>query len=283
MLRADHVSLRLGGTAILHNVSLSARAGQLTAIAGPNGSGKTTLLRALTGEFAAEGTITMDGLQVHPRHAMALAERRGVLPQAARLAFPFTVIEVVRIGHGAGRHAHRPDLPLHALGHVGLRHMAGRFYQDLSGGEQQRVQLARVLAQIWEPTGPDGPNWLFLDEPVSSLDIGHQLAVMRLVRDFAARGGGVVAVMHDLNLTAMFADRVVMMQSGHVAAKGPPATVITSETLSAIYDCDLKVSTLPRDGMPYLLPQAAGGDGSVRLFDSDIAISDFLVRNNMDC
>lgn len=260
MLRADHVSLRLGGTAILHDVSLSAHAGQLTAIAGPNSSGKTTLLRALTGEVAAQGTITMGGLPVHPRHAMALAARRGVLPQAARLAFSFTVIEVVRIGHGAGRFAHRPDLPLRALDHVGVRHMASRTYQDLSGGEQQRVQLARVLAQIWEPTGPDSPNWLFLDEPVSSLDIGHQLSVMRLARDFAARGGGVVTVMHDLDLTAMFADHVVMMQAGHVAARGTPETVITSATLSAIYECDLKVSTPPRDGSPYVLPHAAGDD-----------------------
>lgn len=259
MLRADHVSLRLGATPILHDVSLTARAGQLTAIAGPNGSGKTTLLRALTGEIAARGTIAMGGLPVHPRHAMALAPRRGVLPQAARLAFPFTVIEVVRIGHGAGRFAHRPDLPLRALGHVGLRHMADRQYQDLSGGEQQRVHLARVLAQIWEPLGPDGPNWLFLDEPVSSLDIGHQLAVMRLARDFAARGGGVVAVMHDLNLTAMFADRVVLMQAGRIAAQGPPGAVITSGTLSEVYGCDLAVSTPPRDGGPYLLPQAARG------------------------
>jgi len=257
MLHADHISLRLGGTPILHDISLTARAGQITGIAGPNGSGKTTLLRALTGEVAAEGAITMDGLPVHPRHAMALAARRGVLPQAARLAFPFTVIEVVRIGHGAGRFAHRPDLPLRALDQVGLRHMADRYYQDLSGGEQQRVQLARVLAQIWEPTGPEGPNWLFLDEPVSSLDIGQQLSVMRLARDFAAHGGGVVAVMHDLNLTAMFADHVVMMQAGHVAARGSPETVITSATLSAVYDCDLAVSTPPLADVPYLLPQAA--------------------------
>ena len=258
MLRADHVSLRLGGTAILHDVSLTARAGQLTAIAGPNGSGKTTLLRSLTGEVAAQGTITMGGLPVHPRHAMALAPRRGVLPQAARLAFPFTVIEVVRIGHGAGRFAHRPDLPMRALDHVGLRHMASRTYQDLSGGEQQRVQLARVLAQIWEPTGAAGPNWLFLDEPVASLDIGQQLAVMRIARGFAAQGGGVVAVMHDLNLTAMVADAVCVLASGRVAATGAPREVLTSEILSRVYDCDLRVSTAPAGDAPYLLPQASG-------------------------
>lgn len=257
MLSATGICLRLGGAPVLHDVSINARAGHLTTIAGPNGSGKTTLLRALTGDIATDGMITLDGLPVHPRHAMTLASRRGVLPQAARLAFPFTVIEVVRIGHGAGRFADRADLPLRALDRVGLRHLANRFYQDLSGGEQQRVQLARVLAQIWEPKGPDGPNWLFLDEPVSSLDIGQQLTVMRIARDFAARGGGVVAVMHDLNLTAMFADRVLMLHKGRIAAEGSAQAVLTSATLSAVYDCELSVSTPPRGGVPYLLPQAA--------------------------
>lgn len=257
MLHASEISVCLGGTPILQNVSLTARPGALTAIAGPNGSGKTTLLRALTAEIAAEGRITLDGLPVHPRHAPALAARRGVLPQATRLTFPFTVAEVVRIGQHAGRFADRPDLPGRALTHVGLGHMAHRVYQDLSGGEQQRVQLARVLAQIWAPVGPDGANWLFLDEPVSSLDIGHQLTVMRLARDFAARGGGVVAVMHDLNLTAMFADQVVMIHEGRIAAAGRVDEVITSRILSRVYDCDLRVNVTPSGDTPFLLPQSA--------------------------
>ena len=102
---------------------------------------------------------------------------------------------------------------LTALARVDLAGFEGRMYQELSGGEQQRVQLARVLCQVWTPVAEGRARYLFLDEPVSSLDIGHQLSVMRLARDFAARGGGVVAVMHDLNLTSMFADQVVMMQS----------------------------------------------------------------------
>jgi len=258
MLRAQDLHVEIGGTAILYAVDFTAISGAVTAIVGPNGSGKTTLLRALTGEIAAQGTRRLDDIPIRPGNASALAARRGVLPQSSRLAFPFTVEEVVRMGQLAGRFADRDGLVARALDRVGLRHMTGRIHQDLSGGEQQRVQLARVLAQIWEPTGATGPNWLFLDEPVASLDIGQQLAVMRIAQDFARAGGGVVAVMHDLNLTAMFADAVCVLDAGRIAATGPPSEVLTSTILSRVYGCDLRVSTLPPGDIPYLLPQASG-------------------------
>lgn len=257
MLCAQAITLAIGGKPILRDVSLCARAGEITAIVGPNGSGKTSLLRVLTGETAAAGRVRLGPLEVHPRTATALAARRGVLPQATRIAFPFTVIELVRIGHGAAQYAARADIPDRALARVGLAHLTNRFYQDLSGGEQQRVQLARVLAQVWEPMGSAGANWLFLDEPVSSLDIGQQLSVMQTARDFVQAGGGVVAVMHDLNLTAMFADHVVVMQSGRIAGAGRPQEVLTSATLSAVYGCALRISTPPSADVPYLLPQSA--------------------------
>ena len=161
MLHARDLSVGIDGTAILTSVDLAARPGAVTAIVGPNGSGKTTLLRALTGEIAGSGTCTLDGLPICPRNAAALAARRGVLPQSSRLAFPFTVEEVVRMGQLAGRYADRPGIVARALDRVGLRHMAGRIHQDLSGGEQQRAQLARVLAQIWEPTAPTAPTGCF--------------------------------------------------------------------------------------------------------------------------
>ena len=259
MLRAHGITVQAGGVSILRGIDFTAAAGAVTAIVGPNGSGKTTLLRALTGEIAARGAVTLDGLVVHAGNAVALASRRAVLPQATHLAFPFKVIEVVRIGHLAGPHAARPGVPVQALQTVDMGHMAQRFYQDLSGGEQQRVQLARVLAQVWAPAGRDGANWLFLDEPVSSLDIGHQLGVMRLAADFAANGGGVVSVMHDLNLTAMFAHKVCMLTQGTVAATGGVHDVLTSDVLSDVYDCALQVSRPPVADIPYILPQSACG------------------------
>ena len=117
--------------------------------------------------------------------------------------------------------------------------------------------LARVLAQVWEPVADGQPRWLFLDEPVSSLDIGHQLQVMDRARDFARQGGGVIAVMHDLNLTALYADQVIVLAEGRAIATGSPTTVLTDDILSRAYGCQLRVSAPPPVGVPYILPHAA--------------------------
>lgn len=253
----QNIRVALGRSPILHDVDFSAQAGQMTAIVGPNGSGKSTLLRALSGEVAFSGRVAINGRDISVLKGWELAGMRAVLPQAATLAFPFTVIEVIRLGLSAGVSAGRDHLPIRALEAVGLAGYGGRFYQELSGGEAQRVQLARVLTQVWEPVAQGMPRWLLLDEPVSSLDIGHQLMVMELMRDYAARGGGVVAVMHDLNLTAMFADAVTMVHCGEIAATGTPAEVLTDAILSQAYCCNLRVNCEPPQGGTWLLPHAA--------------------------
>lgn len=253
----QEIQVSLGRRTILQGVDFTARSGQITAIVGPNGSGKSTLLRALCGEVAYSGRVAINGRDTARTKGWQLAAMRAVLPQAATLAFPFTVIEVIRLGLTAGVLAGRDHLPLRALEAVGLAGYGGRLYQELSGGEAQRVQLARVLTQVWEPVAHGQPCWLLLDEPVSSLDIGHQLMVMDLVRDYAARGGGVIAVMHDLNLTAMFADAVTMVQHGTIVATGTPAEVLTDATLSCAYGCNLRVNCEPCPGATWLLPHAA--------------------------
>ncbi|WP_081536310.1 heme ABC transporter ATP-binding protein [Rhodovulum sp. P5] len=257
MLEAIGITLRLGGREILNAVEFHARPGEITAIVGPNGSGKTTLLRALTGDLSHEGQVRLNGRDLASLRPWALAALRGVLPQATPLAFPFTAAEVVRLGLTAGIEAAETDRVAAALARVGLAGFEGRYYQELSGGEQQRVQLARVLVQVWNPTAHGAPRWLFLDEPVSSLDIGHQLQVMRIARDFADQGGGVVAVMHDLNLTAMFADAVTLLAEGRVLGHGGPHDVLCDALLSRAYRCAIRMNTTPREG-PYLLPHAAG-------------------------
>ena len=256
MLTATNLTIRIGQSAILSAVDFQARAGAITAIVGPNGSGKTTLLRALTGEIAAEGEISLNGTRLAGTRPARLAAIRAVLPQATPLAFPFLVGEVVRLGLTAGLSAHDPNVAAQALAAVGLTGFANRFYQQLSGGEQQRVQLARVMAQVWVPLGPDGPRWLFLDEPVASLDIGHQLMVMNIARGYADAGGGVVAVMHDLNLTAMFADSVALLSEGRILGTGKPADILTDTLLSRAYRCTLRVNTPPAQGT-FILPHSA--------------------------
>ncbi|WBU60985.1 heme ABC transporter ATP-binding protein [Paracoccus albus] len=258
-LIARSLRVRLGRRDVLHSVDMTARAGQLTAIIGPNGSGKTTLLRALTGEIGADGgSVALNGGDIAGMEPSELAAMRAVLPQHSALSFPFTATEIVRIGltQSAQGEAERTALIRAALSAVDLPGHAGRLYQEMSGGEQQRIQLARALAQVWRPETENGPSWLLLDEPVSSLDIAHQLSIMNLAADYARRGGGVVAVMHDLNLTAMFADHVVLLQKGRVIGHGTPRDVLTDELLSEAYGCRLAVSQTPAEGV-WLLPQTA--------------------------
>lgn len=242
-LVVDSVSVSAGKVPIVRDLSFKALAGEVLAIIGPSGSGKTTLMRAMTGEMAYRGTISLGGLEVRGPAPEVLACQRGVLPQASQISFPLNVAEVVGLGliDGQRDRQARKRRIAEALGRVGLSGFEGRTYQDLSGGEQQRVQLARVLCQVWEPLDPVGaPRWLFLDEPVSSLDIKHQYQIMRLARDYAVKGGGVVAVLHDLNLTAAFADRVLVMRAGEGLAFGPRDEVMRPELLSVAYDFPLE-------------------------------------------
>jgi iron complex transport system ATP-binding protein len=260
MIELSGVSVRLSGKTIVYDVGFTAEAGRMTAIAGPNGSGKTTIMKAVSGELSYEGSIRINGHDVNALEPWQLAAIRGVLPQASVISFPFTVREVVRMGLTSGLNrnpAKAQQIAATALASVDLSGYEGRFYQQLSGGEQQRVQLARVLCQIAEPATEGEPNWLLLDEPVSSLDISHQLTIMRLARKFCDEGGGVIAVMHDLNLTALFADRILLMQSGRMAASGSVHEVLTDDTMQSVFGCALRVNALPADDTPFVLAHSA--------------------------
>lgn len=256
-LIAENIRVSYHKREALRGVSLTALPGEVTAIVGPNGSGKSTLLGAITASLTFQGQISLNGRDIGTMKPWELAAQRAVLPQASRLAFPFTVIEVVRLGLQSGTGGDRPEVPMRALARVGLAHCANRTFHELSGGEAQRVMLARVLAQVWVPVEDGQPRWLLLDEPVSSLDIAHQLQVMEIARGFARAGGGVVAVMHDLNLTALFADRVAVLAEGQRLAFGALGDVLTDEILSCAYGCALRVSAPPPPGIPYILPHAA--------------------------
>ena len=256
-LIAQDIHVAFGKRDVLRGVNLTALPGELTAIVGPNGSGKSTLLGAITASLPFRGRVSLSGRDISVMKPWELAAQRAVLPQASLLAFPFTVIEVVRLGLQSGTAGGRSEVPMQALARVGLAHHAGRTFQELSGGEAQRAMLARVLAQVWAPVENGQPRWLLLDEPVSSLDIAHQLQVMEIARDFARAGGGVIAVMHDLNLTALYADRVAVLAEGQRLALGTPSDVLTNDTLSRAYGCALRVSTPPPSDIPYLLPHAA--------------------------
>ncbi|MDI7860703.1 heme ABC transporter ATP-binding protein [Rhizobiaceae bacterium n13] len=260
MIEVSNLVIRLGGRTVVDDVTFTARPGELTAIAGPNGSGKTTTMKAVSGELRHGGSVRINGHEVSTLAPWQLSTMRGVLPQASVISFPFTVHEVVAMGLTSGTNK-RPEqaarMAAEALAAVDLAGFAGRFYQELSGGEQQRVQLARVLCQIPEPVSDGAPCWLLLDEPVSSLDISHQLTIMRLARDFCRRGGGVIAVMHDLNLTALFADQMILLKAGRLASAGSPREVMTDNQMCDVFGCRLRVNTVPSDDTPFVLAHSA--------------------------
>ncbi|MGE0282215.1 MAG: heme ABC transporter ATP-binding protein [Rhizobiaceae bacterium] len=260
MIEGRAISISFGSKSIVNNVDFAAYPGELTAIVGPNGSGKTTLLRALCGELPYRGRISFNGRDLSAMLPISQASLRAVLPQETTLSFPFTVREIVKLGliggYAGTEKESTEDLPEQALAAVDLAGFAGRFYQELSGGERQRVQLARVLCQVWCPVVAGQPRYLLLDEPVSSLDIKHQLTIMNIARDFARRGGGVVAILHDLNLTAMYADKVLVLQQGRHLAFGTPASILDDDLIQRAFNCGLRVGVLPRHGTPFVLPQS---------------------------
>lgn len=253
-------SVSLGGKTLLHPADLTIKAGELVVIVGPNGAGKSTLMKLLTGDHAAaSGQVRYDAEPLEKWPIAEMAARRAVMPQSDQLSFPFTVLEVVQLG--ARLFAANPrevkQRAIDALRKVDLAGYEGRFYQELSGGEQQRVQLARVLCQVWEPLADAIPRYLFLDEPTASLDIRHQLDIMTLARDFVARGGGCVAILHDLNLAAMFADRLLVISRGHIVADGPPGEILTDQLMLDVFAVPIRVSQLPSPtDIPFILPQS---------------------------
>ncbi|TDC45722.1 heme ABC transporter ATP-binding protein [Jiangella ureilytica] len=249
---ADGVSVVLGGARVLDDVSVEVRAGEVLALVGPNGAGKSTLLSALTGDVAvAAGSVTLHGEPLRAWSATESAMRRAVLLQQVRLSFPFTVAEVVEMGRapwaGTAFEDSDDEAVRSALAEADVTQFAARRFTSLSGGEQARVALARVLAQR---TG-----LLLLDEPTAALDLRHQELVLGVARTRAATGVAVVVVLHDLNLAAAHADRVAVLAGGRVVATGPPAEVLGGALLTDVYEHDVEVIAHPRTGAPVILPR----------------------------
>ena len=237
----------------LDGVSLDAPRGRLTAVVGPNGSGKSTLVRALVGRVAlSRGAIRVDGAPVERGTRRALATRVAVVTQREEPAFPLGVREYVALGRyphlGLWRAHARPDVVAvdDAIALTETAALAQRAITELSGGEWQRVRLARAIAQ--------GGEAIVLDEPTTFLDIAHEMAVFELLSRLAREGHAVLLVSHQLNLVARFADRIVLLHHGQVAAAGTPTEVMQGSVLERVYDWPLVVTRDPAVGAPSLVP-----------------------------
>jgi iron complex transport system ATP-binding protein len=252
MLEASNVTFRVGNKALISEVSVSFAPGMFHLIIGPNGAGKSTLIKLLARLLRPHtGKVEYEGTDVRQQSEAALAKRRAVLSQAVEVAFPLTVREVVMMG----RYPHfgvRPgtvdeEIANELMEFFDVTEFSDRNYQTLSGGERQRVNFARVLAQLWRAgsgssTVPDSPptlsscRYLFLDEPLTFLDIHHQIAFMKKVRGFADAPDVVtVGVVHDLNLAARFADQIVLLNQGRVVATGTALEVLTTDHIRDVF------------------------------------------------
>ena len=260
MLQACDIRVDLGQATVLHGVSLSVTAGEIVAVLGPNGAGKSTLLTVLSGALTPRtGHASLEDRPLAKWAPQALARKRAVLPQHSELAFSFRVLEVVLLGRSphAGISSREKDLAIAkaALMETEANHLTDRIYTTLSGGERQRVQMARILAQIDFSATKDhiADRYLLLDEPTSSLDLAHQHATLETARRAADRGIGVMAILHDLNLAAMYADRIVVLHEGRVAAEGAPEDVLTEAMVHHAFDLSVSITRHPTRGCPHVI------------------------------
>jgi len=258
MIALTDVTVRIADAMLVEDVSAEVRAGRFTAVVGPNGAGKTTLLRVASGELRpAEGAVRLDGTPLPDLPECEQARRRAVLPQHSQLHFAFSVLEVVLMGRTP--HLNGTESPSDwavaeaALDAVGMADFAERSFPTLSGGEAQRVHLARALAQIWDPP-ESGNRYLLLDEPTASLDLAYQHDVLQTARDLADAGTGVLAVLHDLNLAAQYADDVIILHEGRAFEQGPPDEVLTAEVIRDVFGIPVCILPHPTQPCPLIVP-----------------------------
>lgn len=240
----------------LDGVSLAAPRRQLTAVVGPNGSGKSTLVRALVGRAPlSRGVMRVNDVVVTAGTRRTLATQVAVVTQREEPAFPLAVRDYVGLGRyphlGLWRGRTKADVAAvdAAIAATETGALAHRVITELSGGEWQRVRLARALAQ--------GGDAIVLDEPTTFLDVGHEMAMFELLSRLALEGRAVLLVSHQLNLVARFADRIVLLHDGRVAAHGTPADVMQGAVLERVYDWPLVVTRDPAVGAPALVPLRA--------------------------
>ena len=238
LLQAQNIGVRVGAKALIEGISLALAPGEFLAVLGPNGAGKSTLLGAIAGDRAvASGAVLLDDKPIGQWNKLALARRRAVLPQHSAVAFDFTGMQIAALGLLAHRdrlsERQMRALAERALDETEALAFADRPYTVLSGGERQRVQLARVLAQC--DADPSVQPFLLLDEPITGLDLAHQHAALASARRRADRGTGVLAVLHDINMAARYAERVAILENGRLSALGASGAMLTPERLSAVF------------------------------------------------
>jgi iron complex transport system ATP-binding protein len=261
-LAINKLSFNYGEIQVLKDVALEVNSGEMLGIVGPNGSGKSTLLKCINRILKTkQNTVLIDGEDASKINLKALSKMMGYVPQSSTSTFPFTVFDIVLMGRKPYIHWSLSDrdneIVAETLDFLGIGKLAMRHYNELSGGEQQKVIIARALAQQ--------PQILLLDEPTSSLDIKHQLEILCILKSLAkTKNCSVIVAMHDLNLAGRFSDRMLMLKQGCIFAVGTPDAVLTEENIESIYGIKARVTSSVL-GRPQVTPLISEFNGTRNL------------------
>jgi len=253
-LQLEELDVRISQDLSLSNISFQIHAGEVAAIIGPNGAGKTSLLRAICNELDRQsGALKFNGRDMAAWKLSERAKLLAILPQRSVLDFPFSVSEVVSLGRIPHSSSQQQNAIIveQALELVDCLQFTDRLFLSLSGGEKQRVQLARVAAQIWERQSLH--RCLILDEPSASLDLAHQEMIAKMIRFFAEQGVAIVTVLHDLNLASQCADKLLVLKDGSAIAQGRPVEVLSENLISEAFNVHAQLTTASKDGAPRII------------------------------
>jgi iron complex transport system ATP-binding protein len=257
MLKTEKIYYSIGKKLVLSNITVEFHPGEFNMILGPNGSGKSSFLKIFSGEtHGYDGSVLYGGEKISHLKKEELAKSRAVMSQQPDLSFPLMVDEVVMMG----RYPHfifnpgKKDEAIcdEVIERMNLTSFRERNYLTLSGGEKQRVQYARVLAQIWEKP-KTGFRYLFLDEPLTSLDINYQQEFLQIAREFTKDDTVLVAVMHDINLAIQYADKLFFLKQGELAAHGRPKDILTEELIQKVFDVRTTLINNPLTNNPLVI------------------------------
>ncbi|QNK61248.1 heme ABC transporter ATP-binding protein [Pedobacter sp. PAMC26386] len=255
MIQVKNITYQIGKKELVKDLSFEVKPGELLAVLGANGAGKSTLMKLLCREITpVYGDIMLRGQNLKQYKLPELAKIRAVLAQQNTISISFVVNELVMMGryphfeHQPG--PHDAEIVKKVMEETGITHLSGRDYNTLSGGEQQRVQLSRVLAQIYDC--PDA--CLFLDEPTNGLDLLYQQQVMELARRLADRGYCVICILHDINFASRFADKILMLKDGQKVAMGAPLEVINCENIHETFSINVKLMACEGYSCPLVIP-----------------------------
>ena len=245
-----NLSWEVDSKKILDDISLSISSGEIITILGPNGAGKSSFLKIISGDLkCTKGQIYFDQSNLNDISIQDRSFIRSVMSQSQDVVYDFSTREIIEMGwldRGISNYSEDFKKAIDQISEeCSVKNLLEQSFNTLSGGEKRRVHFARTLIQLWRPSGSDDPRYMFLDEPTANLDILHEQKMMKLIQKKRDEGLGILLILHDLNLAAKYSDQIALFDNGKLIDKGLPKTVLTEDTLSAVYGLKMNVEKNP--------------------------------------